>query len=128
MEDRPVPPRVLDRVLVVEDDANIRRLARIGLEMGGFAVDAASDGRTALSCIDDPQRDYVAIVVDLGLPDIGGDEVVARARAVRPGAAIVVCSGTLMPDYGPGVVTLPKPYTPFQLSLVVRNAVEAPRS
>jgi DNA-binding response OmpR family regulator len=112
-------------VLVVEDNANIRRLARIGIERGGFAVDEVGDGKTAVARLDDAARKYAALVVDLGLPDINGAEVVAHALRVRKGLAIVVCSGTQTAQYGPPIVVLPKPYQPLELGAVVRDAVKA---
>jgi DNA-binding response OmpR family regulator len=112
-------------VLVVEDNANIRRLARIGIERGGFTVDDVGDGKTAIARLDDAARKYVALVVDLGLPDIDGTQVVAHARRVRPGVAIIVCSGTQTAEYVAPIVLLPKPYQPLELGGVVRDAVKA---
>lgn len=112
-------------VLVVEDNANIRRLARIGLERGGFAVDDVGDGMTAVARLDDAARRYVALVVYLGLPDVDGTQVVAHAQRVRPGIAIVVCSGTHAAQHAPPIVVMPKPYQPLELGVVVRDAVKA---
>ena len=112
-------------VLVVEDNANIRRLARIGIERGGFAVDDVGDGKTAIARLDDAARKYVALVVDLGLPDINGTEVVAHAQRARPALAIIVCSGTQAAQYVAPIVVLPKPYQPLELGAVVRDAVKA---
>jgi two-component system response regulator ResD len=112
-------------VLVVEDDANIRRLARIGVERNGFAVDDVADGRTAIARLDDASRRYVAVTVDLGLPDMPGIDVVEHARRVRPELAIVVCSGSQPPPSVPSIVVLPKPYTPKDLGAAVRDAVKA---
>src|SRR5262245_53520952 len=100
-------------VLVVEDEANIRRLARIGIERSGFAVDEAADGKTAVARLDDASRKYVAVVCDLGLPDVPGAAVVSHALRVRPGVAVVVCSGSVAAQYQPPIVVLPKPYTPL---------------
>jgi CheY-like chemotaxis protein len=121
--DRAAPAKPL--VLVVEDNSSIRRLARIGLERGGFAVDDVGDGTTAIARLDDASRKYVALVVDLGLPDINGTEVVAHAQRVRPDVAIIVCSGTHAAQYAPPIVVMPKPYQPLELGGVVRDAVKA---
>ncbi len=109
-------------VLLVEDEPTIRRLARIGIERSGFAVDDVADGRTALARIDDTTRAYVAVVVDLGLPDMPGEDVVRRARAARPDAAVVVSSGSAVAGLGAGIVVVPKPYTPLELGAAVKNA------
>ena len=111
-------------VLVVEDEANIRRLARIGIERSGFAVDEAADGKTAIARLDDASRKYVAVVCDLGLPDVPGAAVVSHALRVRRGVAVIVCSGSMAAQYQPPIVVLPKPYTPLDLGAAVAKAVK----
>ena len=66
------------RILLVEDDATLRRTLAIGLRAEGHEVLTAGDGRTALAAAreDDPQL----MVLDLGLPDISGVEVLTRLR------------------------------------------------
>jgi DNA-binding response OmpR family regulator len=112
-------------VLLVEDDATIRRLGRIGLQMGGFTVDEAPDGRTALARVEDPTRVYVAIVIDLGLPDIPGVEIVDRVLENRPETALLVCTGTHTEEFEPPIVVFPKPYTPTGLAAAVKSAIAA---
>ncbi len=112
-------------VLLVEDEPTIRRLARIGMERSGFAVDDAPDGKSAVARLDDASRRYVAVVVDLGLPDLPGAAVVAHALRVRPDAAVIVCSGSSQTRFEPPISVLPKPYTPMQLGAAVRDAVNS---
>ena len=68
-----------ETVLVVDDEHNIIELARMYLEQDGFAVIAASDGRTALerAFTDSPGL----IVLDLMLPELDGWEVCKQVRA-----------------------------------------------
>ena len=77
-------PRLNRRVLVVEDDNDIRRLITESLTNAGLDVIAAVDGgqalRTALA------RTPAAVVLDLGLPDFDGTQFVARWRERRPDA------------------------------------------
>jgi len=73
------------RVLLVEDDAVLRTTLTIALTAEGHHVLPAADGRTALQAVRDDQPDLV--VLDLGLPDIDGTEVLA---AVRRGSSIPV--------------------------------------
>jgi two-component system KDP operon response regulator KdpE len=65
-------------VLVVDDEVQIRRLLRITLEAGGFAVRDCSSGQEGLSEIAFRRPDVV--VLDLGLPDISGVKVLKRLR------------------------------------------------
>jgi DNA-binding response OmpR family regulator len=66
------------RLLVVEDDADLRALLRRGLTEEGFEVTVAADGASALKhATSDPD----AIVVDIGLPDADGRDVCQALRA-----------------------------------------------
>jgi two-component system OmpR family response regulator len=66
------------RVLVVEDQPKMRHLLCRGLEEGGYAVDAVSDGASALHQA--TEADYDAIVLDVMLPGMDGFEVLRRLR------------------------------------------------
>ena len=86
--------RLNRRVLVIEDDNDIRRLITESLRSAGLdviaAVDAAQALRTALA------RTPAAVVLDLGLPDQDGTQFVARWRERRPDAndvPILIVSG-----------------------------------
>jgi two-component system, OmpR family, KDP operon response regulator KdpE len=66
------------RVLVVDDEPQIVRALRINLRARGYDVDAAPDGRTALDLA--ARRHPDVIVLDLGLPDMEGAEVIKGLR------------------------------------------------
>jgi two-component system, OmpR family, KDP operon response regulator KdpE len=66
------------RVLVVDDEPQIVRALRINLRARGYEVDAAPDGRTALDLA--ARRHPDVIVLDLGLPDMEGAEVIRGLR------------------------------------------------
>lgn len=65
-------------VLVIDDEIQIRRLLRVTLEAGGFAVRDCDCGQVGLSEIAFRRPDIV--VLDLGLPDVPGVEVLRRLR------------------------------------------------
>jgi two-component system KDP operon response regulator KdpE len=67
------------RILLVDDDTTLRRTLGIGLHAAGHDVLIAADGRSALQALREDKPDLV--VLDLGLPDIGGVEVLRRLRA-----------------------------------------------
>ncbi|GAA1865656.1 response regulator [Pseudonocardia ailaonensis] len=84
LDDRPRPqqaPGAVDavRVLVVDDDPQILRALRINLTAHGYQVATARDGRSALTSVGDIHPDVV--VLDLGLPDLDGTDVIAGLRA-----------------------------------------------
>ncbi len=66
------------RVLVVEDDADLRRQLKGGLEEAGYAVDVAADGEEAEFL--GGSEPYDVIVLDLGLPKVDGVTVLERWR------------------------------------------------
>jgi CheY-like chemotaxis protein/anti-sigma regulatory factor (Ser/Thr protein kinase) len=80
-------------VLVVDDDGDLRSMLRFALRGNGAlrVVGEAGDGHTALALAADLQPDIV--VLDLGLPDIRGAEVLARLRALVEGVRVVVYTG-----------------------------------
>jgi two-component system, OmpR family, KDP operon response regulator KdpE len=67
------------KVLLVDDDATLRRTLGIGLRAEGHEVLIAADGRSALQALREDKPDIV--VLDLGLPDLSGVEVLRRLRA-----------------------------------------------
>ena len=67
------------RVLVVDDEASMRTLCRINLELAGFQVSEAKDGSTALARV--REQRFGLILLDVMLPDIGGHEVAERLAA-----------------------------------------------
>jgi CheY-like chemotaxis protein len=81
------------RVLLVDDVVEVRRLLRMSLRLrGGFAVVAeASSGTEAVRLAAEHQPDVV--VLDLGLPDLAGQEVLSGVRGASPAAKVVVFSG-----------------------------------
>jgi len=66
------------RLLVVEDDPNIRELLSASLRFAGFAVDAVTTGVAAVTAARDANPDL--IVLDIMLPDLDGFEVIRRLR------------------------------------------------
>lgn len=76
-------------VLIVDDDAAIRRLLRQTLERAGYRVVDADDARTALAAVERHEPD--AVLLDLGLPDRDGLELVPLI-ARRPTTALLVVS------------------------------------
>ncbi|MFC4064475.1 response regulator [Actinoplanes subglobosus] len=80
----------MTRILVVDDEPQIIRALRINLRARGYEVDTAPDGATALRAAAEHHPDLV--VLDLGLPDMEGDEVIAGLRGWTA-VPIIVLSG-----------------------------------
>jgi two-component system alkaline phosphatase synthesis response regulator PhoP len=67
----------MEKILVVEDEKNIRELIEFNLENAGYEVDTAANGRVAL---DKLSEEIDLVVLDLMLPEIDGMEVCRRMR------------------------------------------------
>lgn len=117
------PQRV---VLIVEDDAELRRVFRIALAFEGFDVEEASDGFEALRRIDEHPPDIV--VLDLGLPALDGLAVrqdIAAHVYTRHIPILVVTGSAANLDYLDVACVLRKPVTPEQLVAAVHNCLRA---
>jgi two-component system KDP operon response regulator KdpE len=75
-------------VLVVDDEIQIRRFLRTGFELNGFIVHEASTGIEAVRAA--TLRPIDLIIIDLGLPDMDGSEVVERIRSWSSAPIIVL--------------------------------------
>ncbi len=65
-------------VLIIDDEAQIQRLLTVALEANGYVVSAVGEGREGIAKA--AQRRYDAIILDLGLPDMNGLEVLKNLR------------------------------------------------
>ena len=77
-----------DEILIVEDDDSIRRLLRISLKTEGYRVSEAKSATVALSLFE--ANAPVLVLLDLGLPDRDGMEVLAGIRSRGTTPVIVV--------------------------------------
>jgi DNA-binding response OmpR family regulator len=86
------------RVLIIEDDAAIAEMYKLALELAGFAVTVASSGEDGLRAAVATPAD--TIVLDIGLPDIDGVEVLRRLSGERPAltAPVLVLSNVDEPE------------------------------
>jgi two-component system KDP operon response regulator KdpE len=80
------------RVLVVEDDADIRSVLRTLLESAGFRVELAATAARAL--IEARANRPDAVLIDLGLPDRDGQQLITEIRAFAPIPIIVLSART----------------------------------
>jgi two-component system, OmpR family, KDP operon response regulator KdpE len=78
------------RVLVIDDEPPIRKLLRLGLSAQGYQTIEAASGKTALELLGEQPPDMV--ILDLGLPDMQGHELLRTIRARNDSVPIVVLS------------------------------------
>ncbi len=80
-------PESRQRILVVEDEPNLRRVLSAQLERAGFAVVTASDGEDGLHRLDDG---FAAIVTDLRMPKVDGMALLRQAAVRVPDVPVIV--------------------------------------
>jgi two-component system, OmpR family, KDP operon response regulator KdpE len=78
------------KVLVIDDEPPIRKLLRMGLSAHGYEILEAPNGRVSLELLEQKKPDLV--ILDLGLPDMQGLELLRTIRARNEGVPIVVLS------------------------------------
>jgi CheY-like chemotaxis protein len=79
------------RVLVVDDDPDVRRFLAESLDSLGFSVIEAEDGRTGLEAL--KRTDTDVMILDFAMPGLNGAEVAREAQAIRPELPIVFATG-----------------------------------
>ena len=85
--------RLQGRVLVVDDEPTVRRVARRILSGLGLEVTEADDGLAGAAAVEaDPSR-YALVLLDLTMPGLDGVGALARIRAAAPGLPVILASG-----------------------------------
>src|SRR5919106_2600871 len=113
------------RILLVEDDIELRRLYRTALLLEGFAVEEAGDGVSALQMIEDEAPDL--IVLDIGLPTLSGVSVQQELAtdAQTQSIPILVVTGSHVAVDLPDECVLRKPVSPERFVEEVRRCLHA---
>ena len=117
------------RVMIVDDEPLVRRQLRRSLELRGYTVAEAVNGRTALATVDEVRPDV--IILDMTMPDIDGAEVLQRLRATGSRVPVIVSSGYLDVSverrlaHGEFQGFLAKPYGASDLAAAIERALAA---
>jgi PAS domain S-box-containing protein len=116
-------------VLVVDDEAFVREVARRILERHGYRVIEAPDGRQALALIADPSTQFDVLLTDLVMPGLHGRQLIARCEEFRPSVPVVCMTGFAGDgddprQYGHNLVEiLSKPFTAEGLARSIAGAL-----
>ncbi len=86
----------MQRILIIEDEAEIAGYLRRGLTLEGFTIDIAPDGQTGLEMARETPPDLV--VLDLMLPGMDGLEVASRLRAASDVPIVILTARDAVPD------------------------------
>ena len=120
-------------VLVVDDQAEVRGVARRILEGAGLAVIEAADGRDALLLLGGPAPEVGLVVTDLVMADIGGAEVAEVLRVHRPELPVLCMTGAASPRSAATLARLAipvigKPFEPEQFAATVKALLDRGRA
>jgi CheY-like chemotaxis protein len=124
-----VPPPMLHgtgTVLVVDDEEVVRNVAARILESLGFSVVTAADGRDGVDRVLSAEQPFVAILMDLTMPQLDGVAAFEELQRAEQGAPVILMSGYSEQDAverfaGKGLAGfLQKPFTPEMMSVQLR--------
>ncbi len=108
------PPAHGERVMVVDDEQEIRRLTCKFLNDAGYKTESFTNGLEAWEAWQANPDKWDILLTDRTMPKMTGEELIARVRGLRPDAVVILCSGYNREISGDapvmnGVVYLPKP-------------------
>jgi diguanylate cyclase (GGDEF)-like protein len=122
------------RVLVVDDSRVVRAIVCHALRKGGFQVDEADNGATALQILKGARHDVV--ITDLRMPGLDGFEVLAGVKQLDPNVEVIILTGSFAHDVNSAVKALrlgahdflmKPPTSAEQVIATVDRAVESKR-
>ena len=118
------------RILVVDDDTDIRQIGAEVLVRHGYQVDAAEDSTTGWKALQ--THTYDLLITDLDMPRLSGLKLVKKLRDARLALPVILTSGIMTPrelNRNPWFHlsgALLKPFSPDQLLKVVQAVLRAP--
>jgi two-component system cell cycle sensor histidine kinase/response regulator CckA len=132
--DGDTPPNGSGTILLVEDEASVRALARRVLEQAGYTVLEAADGSDGARIAEEYDGPLDLLLTDVVMPNVGGRTLAERLRATRPALPVLFISGypegeLVRSDLtGDSASYLEKPFSPQLLRDTVRAALEGQTS
>ncbi|MCK6474102.1 MAG: ATP-binding protein [Planctomycetes bacterium] len=129
---RPPVPLGKGKILVVEDDENVRALIQDVLESGGYTVIATGNPQEALAACDQHAGEIRLLLTDVVMPGMGGRELSEKLVAKWPAMKVVFMSGytdNAIVHHGvldPGLHFIEKPILPKVLLERIADFLEAP--
>ena len=116
-------------ILVADDEAMVRNLAKFALEHCGYTVELAQNGKEALDAFAARPDGFAAVILDLTMPVMAGEEALDRLRQLRADIPVLLSSGfseeeALKRFQGKGLSGfLQKPYTATALARKIKLAM-----
>jgi len=118
-------------ILVIDDDAAMRRACEAALRRAGYHIETYSDGPSGIARI--REQSPSVLIVDLKMPGMGGLEVIKHVKEIDFNIVIVVITGFATVDMAVEAMKsgaydfIPKPFTAEELRVIISRAVERER-
>jgi CheY-like chemotaxis protein len=109
-------------ILLVDDNVEILRLAKRLLEIAGYAVIAADDGRKGLRLYVEHQSSIVLLITDVTMPNMGGLELADHVLGMDSKLPVLFMSGDTW-RFHRGLQCLAKPFRPDELIEMVNRVL-----
>lgn len=119
-----------ETILVVDDEESMKTLLSAVFKEKGYTVITASDGQEALDIYRQRHAEINIVLTDMGLPKLGGEEVVSGIKKINKDARIIVASGYFERELKSGLVKsgvkdfVQKPYLPDEILQKVREVLD----
>jgi two-component system cell cycle sensor histidine kinase/response regulator CckA len=115
-------------ILIVDDEAAVRRFASRVLQREGYDVVEAADGAEALEVVQRQKDSFAVVVSDIVMPRLNGVELLLALTVSYPGLPVILISGYATAELAElGIAApcgiLPKPFTAEQLLAEVRRCM-----
>ena len=122
----------MQQILVVDDEAMVRRFASRILAEGGYGVVEAGDGAEALELVVRESLPLDLVLSDIMMPRLSGVELLQHLSVVAPGLPVVLMSGYSAGDLTTQGISVPcgllaKPFPPDRLLDEVRRCLDEQR-
>ena len=125
----PIAVRGTGNILVVDDEEIVRKVAKAALELYGYKVSLANDGKEALEIFDRLSNEIDLVLLDLIMPNMGGEETYRQLKLRRSDVRVILSSGYSDTQAqarfaGKGLASfIKKPYTAAALRDIVHRVM-----
>jgi len=132
-ETKILPAGAGELILVVDDEAAVREIAKVTLESYGYRVLEAANGAEAVAAYSSRRDEIELVISDMDMPVMNGADMVNSLQQINPKVRVISASGMIAPGKAaqtaertsPFRVALPKPFTAAELLRTVRDVLDA---
>ncbi len=135
VSDAPTEPRPMEKgaetILLVDDEESVTSVSRDMLEVLGYSVLIAGSGQQAIDIFEKRHDAIDLVILDVVMPDMGGEETLARLKSIKPSVVVTLSSGYSLDRQVTKIMQqgcrsfIQKPFTINMLSQKLREALDS---